>query len=119
MDRMNLGPDDYDPFDDPEILAELQARQAKARAKAPPQRPEPQASSAPRLTRHDNPPTSGDPTRMIINAIEAHHRAVGAYLKTVEAHITHLRCTTYLNDPEADKALDSINKAIEKARRAL
>jgi hypothetical protein len=107
MDRMNsyreadprepLGPDDWDPFADPE----------------------PQASTAPRHTRRDNPPTASDPTRMIINAIEEHHRAVGAYLKTVEAHITHLQCTTYLNDPEANKALDGISKAIGKARPVL
>jgi hypothetical protein len=51
---------------------------------------------------------------------EDHHRAVGGFLKYIEAAITDLRFSVrYLNNPEVDKVLDGINKAIQKARPVL
>jgi hypothetical protein len=61
-----------------------------------------------------------------IRTIEDHHRAVGAFLKYVEAAITDLRYNSYLNDRgragadrEVGKGLDNIIKAIQQARPGL
>jgi hypothetical protein len=100
--------------------AEIQAKQVEARAKAPPKRPEPQARSASRLTRPATPPAdSDDPSRRIMNKIEDHHHAFGAFLKYVEAAIVYERLASYPNDRDVDRALKDIEAAIQRARTVL
>ena len=73
------------------------------------------------LTRCSAPaPTDSDsPSRRTMNAIDDHHRKLGAALKYIEAAITGERFTTYLNDREIDKAFANIVKAIQQARPVL
>jgi hypothetical protein len=56
---------------------------------------------------------------MIINAVEDHHRAVGAFLKYAEAATTSLRYINYLHDREVGKTLDKLGKAISELRQLL
>jgi hypothetical protein len=71
------------------------------------------ATSSPRTDDSDS------PFQRMVNAVKDHHRAFGAALKYVEAAIVYERLTTYLNDREADRALSSIEKAIQDARPVL
>jgi hypothetical protein len=52
-------------------------------------------------------------------AEDDHHRAIGGFLKFIEAGVMHLHYTTYLNNRDVTKALDGLNKAIQDVRRVL
>jgi len=91
-------------------LAQIQASQAAKRAK--PAKPQVRSN----LTRHAPAPTDRD---KLSQPIEDHHRAVGSFLKMIDAALIDLRYTHYLHDREVGGTTKKILKATQELRAVL